>query len=130
LGSLLCAIPLAIVFGVAFFVIGILIQNVAAKLMGGQGTYRQLAYAEAAFTAPIALIGAILGVVPIVGLLTLPLGLYQYVLTVIAIKGVHRFGWLQAIISSLAVVILVIIVVVAIVVWLGSLTSFSRTPLR
>jgi hypothetical protein len=87
-------------------ILTVAIQNIMARLLGGQGTYSQLIYAEATFYAPLLLISSILSLIPYVWLLTYPLALYELILSVRAIKAVHQFGWGKAIISSLALLIL------------------------
>jgi hypothetical protein len=87
-------------------ILTVAIQNIMAKLLGGQGTYSQLIYAEATFYAPLLLINSILSLIPYVWLLTYPLALYEFILSIRAIKAVHQFSWGKAIVSSLALVIL------------------------
>lgn len=100
----LCASPLAGVFSVIFFALGVAIVQWIAKLFGGAGTYDKLLYANAAITVPSTLITSLLAVfsaIPILGIctgiLSFGLGIYALVLQVMAVKGVNRFGWGQAI---------------------------------
>lgn len=96
----LCGAPVAGVFSLIGFVIGVAIIHGSAKFLGGQGTYDQMAYSFGAILAPLTLISTLLvpfNLIPFVALCTLPLflllGLYALFLEVAAIKAVHRFGW-------------------------------------
>jgi len=99
----LCASPLAGIFAVIFFALGVAIIQWIAKLFGGTGTYEKLLYAMAAITVPFTIVSSLfvlLGVIPFVGICTgvisLGLGIYSLVLQVMAVKAINRFGWGQA----------------------------------
>jgi hypothetical protein len=99
----LCASPLAGLFSVIFFALGVAIIQWIAKLFGGTGTYEKLLYAMAAITVPFTIISSVfilLGVIPYVGicmgLISFGLSIYVLVLEVIAVKAVNRFGYGQA----------------------------------
>jgi len=99
----ICASPVAGLFSVLFFAIGVAIVQWIAKLFGGAGTFDKLAYAMAAISVPFTLVSMILGpfgAIPYLGictgLLSVGLGLYALVLQIMAVKGVNRFGWGQA----------------------------------
>lgn len=102
LGLMLCIVP----FSAALSTLGMMISTgliqLAARFLGGQGTYEGTFNALAAITAPITPITSLLGAIPLVGgCLALPLGLYVLVLDVIAIKASNRFGWGSAIAALL-----------------------------
>jgi hypothetical protein len=72
-------------------------------MFGGTGTFDQLAYALAAITVPFSFLSGVLsllGGIPYVGfcfgIIGLVAGIYALVLQVMAVKGVNRFGWGQA----------------------------------
>lgn len=114
--ALVCGTPMAFIFsvlGLAFFT-GI--SHLIAKMLGGQGKYDQLLYANAAYQAPMALIIAVTGQIPYIYCLVIPLGLYNLVLGVIAIKAVHRFEWWQAVASSVAVILLLLVLAAILVI--------------
>lgn len=99
----LCASPLAGLVSVVFFALGVAIVQWIAKLFGGTGTYEKLLYAFAAISVPFTIVSsvlALLGLIPFVGYCTgvvsLGLGIYAFVLQVMAVKGVNRFGLGQA----------------------------------
>ena len=101
--GVVCGAPLAGVFSVIGFAIGVAIVQATARFFGGQGTFGKLAYAFAAIAVPFSIISALmvpLNAVPFVAFCTLPvlllLGLYTLFLEVTAIKAVHQCGWGEA----------------------------------
>lgn len=110
-GGLLLAVlgsPIAAAISVLFFAIGAAIIQWIAKLFGGRGTTGQLAYALGAVLAPFYLINVVLtllGAIPLVGfcfgIVGALVGIYVFVLEIIAVKGVNQFGWGAAIGSVL-----------------------------
>jgi hypothetical protein len=117
---LICSLPLIALTSIFGLVLAVTPQNSLATLLGGKGNLDQLIYAEATFSAPLLLISNILGSVPYLYLLNVPLGIYSFVLSVMAIKAIHQFGWLKAIVSSLAVLILAVIVAIIVFVVLST----------
>jgi len=111
---LLCAPVIAVVsiLGVAFSVW--VIQWIAGRFFGGSGSYASLIYAIAAIVAPTTIITSLIGGIPYVNCLLLPLVIYGYVLAVMAVKAVNQFGWGQAVISYFAPTVVVIGVVAVI----------------
>ena len=106
-GTLIAAVcggPILAVIATIFFAIWTLIIQWIAKMFGGQGTNDQMAYAFAAITLPFAVISGVVSLfaaIPYVGycfsaILAIA-GIYVIVLNVMAVKGVNRFGWGQAI---------------------------------
>ncbi len=98
-----CGAPIAAVISVVFFAAFVGVVQLLAKMFGGHGTYDQLAYALAAIAAPFSLLSSLLtlfAAIPFVGLcfgiIGLLAGIYVLVLEVMAVKGVHQFGWGQA----------------------------------
>ena len=90
-------VPLVSVLGL---MINAGLAHVAASAMGGTGTYDELAYAYATFQAPLALITAVLSVIPCVQYVSYAIGLYILVLNVLAVQAVHKFGAGKAIVSA------------------------------
>ncbi|NCQ35776.1 hypothetical protein GW813_12060, partial [bacterium] len=77
-----------------------------AKLFKGTGSYSQLVYAAAAFTAPLMLISGAISALSLIltpyivlcfSILSIGLGIYALVLWVVAVKGVNGFGWGEAV---------------------------------
>jgi hypothetical protein len=96
----LCGAPVAGLFSLITFIVGVGIIHGSARFLGGQGTYHQMAYSFGAIVAPLTLLSTLLipfNLIPFVALCTLPvlllMGLYALFLEVAAIKAVHRFGW-------------------------------------
>ena len=107
LGTLLCGIPSAVIFGLIGAFIGVGLIHLAARLLQGQGTYTDTFFLTAAVSAPFAiatgtlqLIGGLLGLVPILGviisvifgLVSLALSIYALVLNAMAVAAAHRFS--------------------------------------
>lgn len=95
-----CIGPIVSVIG---FVIFVGIVQLLARMFKGQGTFEQLAYAMAAIVTPFSLINSVftlLAAIPFVGLcfgfISLLGALYVVALEVMAVKGVNRFGWGEA----------------------------------
>ena len=83
----------AIATTIAGFFIIVGIQYLLAKAFGGNGTFVQHGYNYLLFETPIAVISAVLGLVPILGgLLGLALGIYGIVLNVYAVMASHRLS--------------------------------------
>lgn len=116
----LCSLPLNAVASIFGLVFAVTIQNSSAQLLGGKGTFDQLVYAEATFAAPLFLVSSTLSVLPYLNLLTVPVAIYSCILSVMAIKAVHQFGWTKAIVSSLAVFVFIAIISIVLLAFLTS----------
>ena len=106
--GVICGAPIAAVISVVIFAAVVGVVQLIAKMFGGRGTFDQLAYAIAAIFTPVSLINSIftlLAAIPFVvycaGLISFLLFIYTVVLQVMAVKGVHQFGWGQAAASLL-----------------------------
>jgi hypothetical protein len=67
-----------------------------ARLFKGAGTYRQLAYVFAAFSAPLLIVASILDVIPQTRILLVGLYLYWIALYVVAVRAVSGLSALKA----------------------------------
>ena len=77
----------SIILGPLFFVIGVGIYHIIAKLLGGNGQFGRYAYLYATFSAPLIIVTSILGFIPVLGgCLAALLGIYRLVLTYHATK--------------------------------------------
>jgi hypothetical protein len=94
--SLVAVLALALNAGISQFVAG---------LLGGTGTYNELAYAFGAYQAPLTLITSAISVIPYLNCLGIFIGLYGIVLNITAIKAVNKFDWARAIMSSVVVIV-------------------------
>ncbi|MYC95008.1 MAG: YIP1 family protein [Caldilineaceae bacterium SB0661_bin_32] len=78
---------LSIIFLPLFFLIGVGVYHLIATVLGGRGQYGRYAYLTATYSAPLMIVGSVLGFVPVLGgCLNLILGIYQFVLTYFAVK--------------------------------------------
>ena len=101
--GVLCGAPIAGLFSVIGFAIGVAIIQATAKFFGGEGSFDKLAYAFGAIAVPFTLISALmvpLNAIPFVSFGTLPvlvlMGLYTLYLELTAIKAVHGCNWGEA----------------------------------
>jgi hypothetical protein len=70
------------------FFIGVGIIYLLGRAFGGTGTFGEMAYNIALYSAPVTVFGALLGIIPIVGgLAALALGIYQIYLNWLAIQA-------------------------------------------
>lgn len=119
--SLLCIAPFGALFGVLFLIIIAGISNAIARALGGTGNFDRLTYTFAAYIAPLTLIGSLVGMVPILNCLTIPLSLYGLFLNILAIKAVHDIGWGKAVLSSIVILAGILIFVAFVVIILLAL---------
>jgi hypothetical protein len=97
------------IFTALFYLLGfavfVTVTQLIARALGGIGIYPQLAFTTAAFYASIILIQSVsallVSIIPGLALLiTTALTMYTSLLTVIAVRAVHQFGWVKAIASA------------------------------
>ena len=101
--GVVCGAPIAGLFSVIGFALGVAIVQATARFFGGQGTFDKLAYAFGAIAVPFSIISALtvpLNAIPFMAFCTLPLllalGLYVLFLEMTAIKTIHQCGWGEA----------------------------------
>jgi hypothetical protein len=126
---LACGLPFSVLvstFGLLIF--AGLIHFIAGAL-GGSGSFDRLVYVFAAISVPGAILSALLGLIPLVNCLTLPLALYILVLNMLAIKVVHKLSWGATMGSMMILFILfaLIAVIIVLALW-GPLQDFLRSP--
>lgn len=69
------------------------LQSFLAGFFGGTGNFTRTVYALAAFLAPMSIIVSLLAIIPIIGqCLTIPLGFYNIVLNVRALRAAHSIS--------------------------------------
>ena len=107
-GTVICGAPVAAIFAVLGFVIGVALIQWVAKLFGGTGSFEKLAYTFSAITVPFSIISAVLtliGIVPFIGILMgligFVLSIYVLVLEVFAVQAVNKLDTGKAIGSVL-----------------------------
>jgi len=91
-----------------FFLISVGIYFLIAKVLGGTGDYGRYAYLNAAFSAPLGILTALLGMVPFVGCITPLISIYSLVLLYFATKAEHQMSSGRAIWVVLIPVLFVI----------------------
>lgn len=130
--SLICGAPIAAVLTVVAFAIGTAVIQWVARMFGGRGTFNQLAYVFGAIAAPATLVSAIfllLGAIPFVGICFRVIagfvGLYVLVLEIMAVKGIHGFGWGPAVGSVLIPGAVVTVLCCCLLIGLGTLIGVS-----
>lgn len=100
------AIGYFILTPISFF-IGMGIFYLCARLLGGQGSYREQFYTALLFGVPTVLAGFILSLIPVAGsMLALLPHIYGFVLFILLIKGVHQLGTGKAILTVLLPIII------------------------
>jgi lysylphosphatidylglycerol synthetase-like protein (DUF2156 family) len=92
-----------------------------ARLLRGEGTHTQAAYACALFSAPLTIVVSMLALIPRSGFLLLCLYVYWCVLYVVAVQAVNRMSRIKAVTAVLMAVLLVSCMVLSVIV----LRSFS-----
>ncbi len=108
---LLVGSPLIALAVLGLFSLGVALAQFNAGQMGGTGTYRELAYASAAYWAPLTLLGSILAVIPCLNYTDLLIVLYGLIESFVVLKAVHQLDWGKTILAGmLAILVLVILV--------------------
>lgn len=100
--SLFC-LPFVGALAILGLIIGAGIYYIVSSVLGGKGTFSNMVYLVGALGAPIQLINILATFIPypLGACITLPVGIYSLVLTVIIIEAVHGFGWPKAIGTAL-----------------------------
>ena len=119
-GVFICGLPMVALISAVGILIYSGIVQFTASAFGGEGTFSEMTYALAAFTAPITLLGAVIGWIPLVNCLTLPLVVYNLMLTLLAVKSVNRISWGKtiAIFAVLLLVSALLAVVLGLLIWI------------
>ncbi len=88
----LCLTPLAGFFAALGLALSTVAVHLLARLYGGQGSFDRLFYTFAAFTAPAALLSALVGSIPFVSCLGILIPFYILGLQVLAVQAVYHFN--------------------------------------
>ncbi len=112
--------PIAFLAGFAVFqAVYVGIMHLVAGALGGKGGFTQLYYLNAMIFAPVFIISALLGIIPLLGaLLSVLLWIYSLYLTVLAVKEVHSLGTEKAVLVWLSPAIILIVLQVLFGRWL------------
>lgn len=107
--ALICGVIILPFISILMFAIMTGISQAIAGMLGGTGSFAKLIYTYAAYSAPLTLISTGLSVVPLLGLLAIPLGFYGLFLNVLAVKAVNQFSWGKAVASSFIIFAIVLV---------------------
>ncbi len=123
----------AIVTVIVGFFITVGIQYLLAKAFKGNGTFVQQGYNYLLFYTPIAVIGYVLGLIPVLGTLaSIALGIYSIVLNVYSIMAAHRLSGGKAtwvvLIPIIAAVLLLLLCAVVLFAVFASVLHGAATP--
>ena len=103
---LLAMIPVSALIAVCAMAAFTWCTQVAARLLHGSGTYRQLAYAFATFSAPLLIAASIVDLIPLVRVLLVVLYVYWIALYVVAVRAVNGISRKKAIAAVLVALLL------------------------
>lgn len=117
--SLLLAVPLYSLLAFGSWIIFAGCTQWLAQRCGGQGTYQELLYTFATFSAPLSIITALLSLLPWSGLATFCLYGYWFFLYMLAVQAVQRFTWRRAAGVLLLAVGLLFVITLSLLVGLG-----------
>jgi hypothetical protein len=93
------------------------ITQFTAGILGGTGTYSRLVYVFGAYSAPLSLISGVIGSIPFVGpCLAIPLLVYGFVLNVISVNVVNKFGWGKSIVAAVVIPITLLVIITCVTV--------------
>jgi hypothetical protein len=107
---MVCSIPISAVGVLLGSIIYYGLINFTASAFGGQGTFGQMMYINAAYYVPITLITSLLSLIPCLACLAAPLGIYAFALQFLAVRAASKLGWGGAIGSVLIVMFLFLLV--------------------
>jgi Na+/proline symporter len=93
------------------FLVGTAIYFVIAKLLGGTGDFGRYAYLNASFSAPLTILSSIISVIPVIGCVSIFIGIYQIVLTYYSTKVEHNLTSGRALIVVLLPLLVVLLLV-------------------
>ena len=104
------------VFALIGFYVFAFVMNYVGKQQGGTGTQDEVFYTAALYTAPILAVTGVVGAIPIIGCLALPvtfaLGIYQIYLGYLAARSSMNLDQNKAIITVIAAIVAQFIVAV------------------
>jgi hypothetical protein len=93
---------------------------IISRALGGVGSYEKLFNTMAAYEVPLGVVTAIVGAIPVVGCLSIFLGIYGIVLGVIANKVVMGYDMGKAVIASVVIPIAIVLVIfICLAIFLG-----------
>jgi hypothetical protein len=103
---LLAAIPLSALIGVAVLAAFAGCVSLIVRLLRGGGSYGQLSYVFAAFSAPLLIVASVVALLPLSRALLIGLYLYWLALYVVAARGVAHLSRLRAVAAVLGALLI------------------------
>jgi hypothetical protein len=100
-----------------------------ARALGGTGTFEKLFYGFTAYGAPLGMVTSVIGAIPFIGCLGLPLAIYGLVLNVIANKAANDFDTGKAVISSLAPALVIALLCCCVIVLISIVGGAMLAPI-
>lgn len=92
-----------------FFLIGVGIYFLIAKVLGGTGDFGRFAYLNAAFAAPLGILTTLLSLVPFIGCISIFISIYSLVLVYFTVKVEHSLSSGRAIMVVLIPLLVMIV---------------------
>jgi hypothetical protein len=125
----ICGIPIVIFAVLVGLFVSAGVAHLVARSLGGTGTFEKTMYGYAAITAPMSLVTSVVGAIPLVGCLTLPLSLYAIYVQSVALRVEHKLPQGKALLAAAALpifgVILAVLVFLCIAVFGAALIAGS-----
>lgn len=98
-----------IVVAPLFFLIGVGIYHLIARVLGGSGDFGRFAYLNASFAAPLGILTTLIGLVPLVGCISFLISIYSLVLVYFTVKVEHQLSSGRAIMVVLIPLLIVLV---------------------
>jgi len=109
----LCCLPVGVILELLGFIIDVAFITLFAKMVGGTGSFSELAFAFSAFMVPMTIISVVISSVPFVCCLGVFVWIYMLILRCIAVKVVHKLSWGRTIVATLVIPLVLIVIVYA-----------------
>ncbi|MCL4486801.1 MAG: YIP1 family protein [Chloroflexi bacterium] len=130
LGAVVTGIVLGAILGVIGYYIVQVILLIFAKLFGGRGSLGVQANTLVTFYAPLTLLNAIFGLVPVIGMfVSLVIAIDELVLLTFGLKAVHEYSTGKAILTWLTPALVVIVILAILLIVFGALILRSLSSL-
>jgi Yip1-like protein len=94
---LLMALPLPSLLAVLYLALFAGCTQLLARLLKGAGTYQELVYAFASFSAPLIIVASLLTLIPKLEVVLIVLYIYWFVLYAMAVQAVHQLSRIRAV---------------------------------
>jgi len=111
--AFLAALIMTPILSVVSWLIGSGIYYIFAMLLGGKGNYTTQSYLIAIYSAPLSVVSAILGLIPVVGLfIAIIPGLYGLYLLTMSLKEAHSFTTGKAVLAWLLPILILVLLAI------------------